>query len=493
MKCQALDKRDFKSISPKMNKPGGMDLEKCVAKMARIITAAPEEIKPVLVRMKMKASKSENMKSLGGPNINNEMLANTLAFLKDIQVDDECISGLLKEGKKDLIIREVMNLMPLPCVTCTLDSEFQPGDRPQVRCRRCKRGACIKCQPEPKTGWLHLCKICDEEVQKEQSLPDSLFTSKKRKDAEKNATQGISTENSFELLDDDDQDDEEEEEWEEAARRRADKKKNEEGGRKVPEKKKEENKENEKEKELCKAFKFGGKCPHGMSGRKKHLQWENCNRAHPKVCNKLLAQGTRGCDGKDCERFHPKMCYSSMNTKRCTREKCTFWHCKGTTFLPEALSRYEPPSNSSLGHYPVLQTRRGRSPGRRGQEEHRGREQEGLRRREQEEPRREWEQRQISREEETERRYREDRREREDGERRRMEERKRDERVREERKSKDSSDFLDLAQIVRQEVQRALLTLLPAAGASGSVPGLPRTQVNPVPSWAELLGRSNTN
>ena len=74
------------------------------------------------------------------------------------------------------------------------------------------------------------------------------------------------------------------------------------------------------------------------------------------------------------------------------------------------------------------------------------------------------------------------------------EEERRERRSREERKREDTAGFLDLAQLIRQEVQRAFLSLLPP-GASGSAPSLARTTtVTPQPSinWAELLARSTS-
>ena len=104
-----------------------------------------------------------------------------------------------------------------------------------------------------------------------------------------------------------------------------------------------------------------------------------------------------------------------MNTKVCTKEKCTYWHCKGTSFTPESVSRYEAPSRSSQHEYPAVPARHCRSPVRREPEERyrpRG-----------EEPRR-WEREEMrSREGEQERR-REEERSREDKSR---EERKRQE------------------------------------------------------------------
>ena len=152
---------------------GGFDLDMWMTKMSAMITGAPEELRFVLSQIKMSKSKSDGMKALSSSTINAEMLGKTLAYLQNTQENDESITRLLKEGKKEMIIREVVNFMPLNCVTCNKDSQFQPGDRPQVRCRRCCRGACIECFPEPKNGWVYLCKICDKDVQKLQVIPET--------------------------------------------------------------------------------------------------------------------------------------------------------------------------------------------------------------------------------------------------------------------------------------------------------------------------------
>ena len=363
--------------------------------MARIIADAPEEICHVLMKVKMEISKSDSVKSLGATNINVDMLSKTLGYIKDIQVNDESITRLLKEGKKEMIVRALINLMPLPCVTCNQDSEFQIEDRPQVRCRRCNRGACVECFPEPKNGWAHLCKCCDEIIQKQLCIPKGMLTAKQKKVVEVQPGSQVFSQNIYEVLTGED---EEDDELEEAAKVRENKRKNEEGDKKSEEeekkekekkekeRKEKERKKEEREKEICKAFKFGGKCPHGMNGLRRHEKWDQCNKSHPKVCNKLLTHGARGrqgCDGQNCEKYHPRMCFSSMNTKVCKREKCTYWHCKGTTFSPESGARYEAPSRSSLHEYPLMPARPGRSPARREP-------QEGYRPRGREEPRR-WE------------------------------------------------------------------------------------------------------
>ena len=166
--------------------------EKWIAKSAKIIAEAPDEIKPVLVQVKMNQKKDKSMKSLGSNGINVDMLSNTLAYLLEIEVTHERISELLKEGKKELIFRELCNLMPLPCVTCRRDSEYQVGETPVVRCRRCSRGACKECFPLPQQGWAYLCSICDDDIQKQCAMPDIfLKASKPNKAVETAASQVV--------------------------------------------------------------------------------------------------------------------------------------------------------------------------------------------------------------------------------------------------------------------------------------------------------------
>ena len=473
-----------------------------MAKMATLIRDAPEELRHVLMKMKMSKTKADSIKCLGANTINNEMLGKTLAFLMDIQVTDENITRLLKDGKKDMILRQVVNLMPLPCITCNNDTEFKPTDRPQVRCRRCDRGACADCFPEPKNGWAYLCKTCDEVIKKQESIPETLLKQKKVGEQLPGSQAPIQAVNLTEEADDTDE--EEDDEFEEAARKREEKRRNEEGarGRKEGGSRREEaadgsqeggiRRKEEEEKEICKAFKFGGKCPHGMSGKKSHNQWVQCNKFHPKVCSRLLAHGMRsrqGCDGRDCNKYHPRMCYSSTNTKVCTKERCTYWHCKGTSFAPESGSRFEPPARHSLGQYPTLPARQGRSPVRRVDESYRRREEEQGRRERDEQGGRN-------------RRSEDEDHERRREERIRREEREREVRGRGERQKPETAPFLDLAQMIRQEVQRAFLALLPPPGASGSVQGPPGPQMplgprNPAApstlSWADIFSRNTQN
>ena len=95
------------------------------------------------------------------------------------------------------------------------------------------------------------------------------------------------------------------------------------------------------------------------------------------------------------------------------------------------------------------------------------------------------------REEDQERRRREERRTREEEqEKRRREDGRREDR-REEGRKEDSANFLDIAQIIRLEIQRAFLSLMPQPGVSGSAARTP--PVSPMPNWAEIFSRNSNN
>ena len=406
-------------------------------RMAFILAEAPEDIKPVLVKIKMDQDKDTNMKALGCSTT--ELLTKTLAYLMKCEVTDEKITRLVMKGKKMMIIRNLWNLMPEQCTTCLKDYHHPLGEEPMVRCRRCSKGACSECYPEKVLRWHYLCSTCDLVVGEQLALPEDALTAKEKDKSKKKMTQpsqdGVLSQNQFaSLSEENDDDDEEDARTEEIEKKR----KNENGGTSKNKENKDDDSKDDKndksEKPICTGFKFGGKCPHGMSGRKAHGKWEQCNRSHPKVCSKLLAHGTRGkqgCSGRDCDKYHPRMCYSSMASKECSRERCSYWHCKGTTFT----------LTSTTYSSSTTQTRGGRPGPRevRSQESRDSREAAPSRRREDKE-----------------------REMRRDG----------GALVEEERRSQDTAAaFLDIGQLIRQEVQKAFLAMLPAVGSgSGAIP-----------------------
>ena len=420
----------------------GTNENKFLERMAFIVSEAPEELKCVLTKVRMDQDWKTSMKSLGCSSLNSEVLGKTLAYLMGLDVIDKQVTRLLKQGLQEMICRKTLHLMPEQCRVCLDDYHFSPGEIPRVRCRRCERGACPDCYPVPRLHWSFLCNECDIQVGEQMEIKEDKVKSKERKDKTA-ASQNTISQNNIELIKDSQDDDEDDDEKTREEENRK-KKENEEGG---------QNKENEKvktddEKIICKSFKFGGKCPHGMSGKTKHGKWSECKWLHPKVCNKLLSHGTKGsqgCNGKDCEKYHPRMCYGSMSEKVCTKEKCTYWHCKGTKFESSS-SSYSPPSR-----YSPTSTRSSRSPARREEGERTRSGRSPARRREVEERTREQEPRN-----------------------RREEERRNSEEMKDEqRKREDERSFLDLKQWIKQEIKQAVLGLLPVVGSGSGVTQTP--------------------
>ena len=73
---------------------------------------------------------------------------------------------------------------------------------------------------------------------------------------------------------------------------------------------------------------------------------KDCRKDHPKFCQKFIHNGhqkfgNKGCDGK-CEKLHPNACRDSLKKRECSRDKCKFFHIKGTT-----KTEYKPNSQNS--------------------------------------------------------------------------------------------------------------------------------------------------
>ena len=76
-----------------------------------------------------------------------------------------------------------------------------------------------------------------------------------------------------------------------------------------------------------------GKCPPGISGKKK-VNDKVCEHHHPKRCNRFCKFGPYsrfGCNKrKDCKFFHPVLCKYSVKHGECLDPACTYTHLKGT-------------------------------------------------------------------------------------------------------------------------------------------------------------------
>lgn len=91
-------------------------------------------------------------------------------------------------------------------------------------------------------------------------------------------------------------------------------------------------KDSKKAKKVCRYF-LQSKCKHGRKG-------SDCKFPHPKLCKRFTQNGSDegGCrEGEECKYFHPPLCRGSERDKRCSREKCHFFHLIGTVrSMPDA-------------------------------------------------------------------------------------------------------------------------------------------------------------
>ena len=82
-------------------------------------------------------------------------------------------------------------------------------------------------------------------------------------------------------------------------------------------------------------FHLQGRCKFGIRGQKKEDgKVKMCPYFHPKVCEKYLAHGKRGCNS-GCKRLHPKMC---QNVKKCYYS-CGNYHMNDTKIQHQPVTK----------------------------------------------------------------------------------------------------------------------------------------------------------
>ena len=87
-------------------------------------------------------------------------------------------------------------------------------------------------------------------------------------------------------------------------------------------------------KKVC-TFHLQGRCKFGMRGQKEEDgKLKMCPFFHPKVCEKYLAHGERGCN-TGCKRLHPKMC---QNVKKCYYS-CGNYHMNDTKIQHQPVTK----------------------------------------------------------------------------------------------------------------------------------------------------------
>ena len=71
-------------------------------------------------------------------------------------------------------------------------------------------------------------------------------------------------------------------------------------------------------------FYLQGRCKHGKMGK-------DCAFKHPPMCFKFIRRGPSACSkGATCNYIHPKLCNNALQTGKCYRITCKFYHIAGT-------------------------------------------------------------------------------------------------------------------------------------------------------------------
>ena len=71
-------------------------------------------------------------------------------------------------------------------------------------------------------------------------------------------------------------------------------------------------------------FYLQGRCKHGKMGK-------DCAFKHPPMCFKFVRRGPSACSkGATCNYIHPKLCNNALQTGKCYRITCKFYHIAGT-------------------------------------------------------------------------------------------------------------------------------------------------------------------
>ena len=319
----------------------------------------------------MSNSWNDNYKSLSSQA--RTKLSKTYAHLMNVDIEDEKVARLSKDGLRVMILHRMQELMPEQCGTCLKTYYYERTDQPMVCCIRCNRGACGECYPNnPGAGrsFFNLCTKCEKFVSsnigenaldpKVHLLQKPKVTKKKPKDAPAETVddhedepeddlvpnescpfiQDVATQESQDeagSLDCDQCDYESKEKSElddHMKKHRSDEKEeeSEEKGFIVQGKRGYKAKKELKEK-IC-PYLRKGYCHFSLFGRKPYNGASQCPFPHPLTCSKLLNNGSRGkygCDGSKCGKFHPKMCPESLKFKSCVQNCKLGYHIRSNS------------------------------------------------------------------------------------------------------------------------------------------------------------------
>ena len=318
-----------------------------------------EKVNTTLYKIKTGGTFNENVKNLSDKDISREDLRRTYAFLLATTEEDSRVAKLKLEGLRIMINVRVLEIMPTWCKTCVSDKPFYPmrGETPKVQCLRCRKSACPSCYGEEArlqastNRWVYLCGGCKVQVEKEGTGEAALDPkhldkkymikqAKEAKEAEKvvEVAEGVAEatlqEDMFNPTQEETSDVEEEGDDTDLENdgNFAETYNSLQGRDKAKNDKADTPATKNKSKSICPQMKQG-RCNHGLTGKRKHLEAETCSFLHPRVCQRVLDHGVwgpRGCKEKSREgHFHPRMCRASMGLQGCPTKDCKLgYHLK---------------------------------------------------------------------------------------------------------------------------------------------------------------------
>ena len=298
-----------------------------------VVDTRSEDVKTALRIYKFKKSVKQLEREYQG--LTSAQLEATLSYL-NVSNEEE----YLKHELVTKLICRIQNLLPEKCSLCSEVYCVKNHDKPFLPCSKCgqeahreciqsalgmtdeedeydeldQKGIMLKLNPFNLSGFHYLCKSCEE-----STIPSKKSARKKirkKKNVAFSTQENTQDDNSSPLttltnqrwddtmLEDKEENEDEDDEGDGT---------------------KDDNGPEEKVK-TCRFYQ-SGTCKHGISGKE-------CEFDHPKMCQKLLKNGTKqpqGCNlGKRCPKFHPKMCPTSISKLECFDSKCKIRHVKGT-------------------------------------------------------------------------------------------------------------------------------------------------------------------
>ena len=238
-----------------------------------------------------------------------------------IATDDDYGKKLKKRTVINLILCKIKSMLPLNCSQCNEIYKLKIDDEPLFTCYQCKIAShdcnAFKTLKDSipnllQRGFVWLCGSChrDPTQANEHSKDESSVDQN-----QKTTTETVNTDELENLP--------------------------------IPRKVQYESRNSDRP--ICNKYKKGT-CRHGLKGTK-IVDGKPCSFDHPKRCFqycKFGLGGKLGCRwGRECRYFHPVLCKSSVNSRKCLVETCTYVHLKGTK-RNESSPDYHQPHSSQV-------------------------------------------------------------------------------------------------------------------------------------------------